>query len=732
MNKKQTIYCTIAFLMAITGGCKQSAHSIRGIGSGMVLTSVRNGGGYGLLIEQNGKVKLSQPNPLQVEVYLDSLNILTQEVPYGSVEVSANCLIATATAKPSEGMEFEVTDLWQVVDSALHCTRNVKVKSNSKGGFLTAISFVASGKYNRQQTEIFVPGMIYGGTGNLSAMSIGGKENFKDGYGNIFIREDRMPAPLFGMFFNDGFRLTVLDPKPDGRTSLADAHDITVKTIIDSAMQFGSMGASIQPDAFAVGFKFPGSEGDITYQGNTYPEGQKKQWRRRYHPVAKGFEQNYSVAFRFSGETSFPEFYTNSWRWAWNTLKPQVLHNDIVLIEKCLIDLLSSKISTTNGITGIPATDYADANTVNGPYNGCALGFVSRVLEVSDFLLQDADENPAEAGRKHHKQAEDLINTCIRLIKLSPPGGVGYSMDKGELFGSESYLREFTDDFTSFLKTVRREKRNGVEHGDWVLWVKSFADWLLPQQYENGGFPRSWESGTGKVIKDSPKSSYNPIPFLLLLSDLTGDEKYAHAAVKAGEFCWSTQNQGLFAGGTLDNPDVVDKEAGTLSLEAYLALFEYTRDEKWMDRAQMAANFAETWIYIWNVPMTADDDDSKLHWKKGVSTIGVQLISTGHSLVDQYMAYEPDEYAMLFKNTGDRHYYDVARILLHNTKNMVAVPGRLFDLKGPGWQQEHWSLAPERGYGLHRGAPCFVSTSHLNGIKGLKELDSKLFEELCN
>jgi hypothetical protein len=108
----------------------------------------------------------------------------------------------------------------------------------------------------------------------------------------------------------------------------------------------------------------------------------------------------------------------------------------------------------------------------------------------------------------------------------------------------------------------------------------------------------------------------------------------------------------------------------------------------------------------------------------------VQLIATGHSLVDQYMTFDADEYAKLFKYSGDTHYYEVSRLLLHNTKSMLALPGRTYDLAGPGWQQEHWSLAPRRGYGLHRGWLPWVSTSHLNGILGLMEFDPELFEKL--
>lgn len=62
---------------------------------------------------------------------------------------------------------------------------------------------------------------------------------------------------------------------------------------------------------------------------------------------------------------------------------------------------------------------------------------------------------------------------------------------------------------------------------------------------------------------------------------------------------------------------------------------------------------------------------------------------------------------------------------------MVALPDRLYDLRGPGWQQEHYSLAPRRGVGLHRLWLPWVATSQLNGIFGLMDLDEDLFERLC-
>lgn len=99
---------------------------------------------------------------------------------------------------------------------------------------------------------------------------------------------------------------------------------------------------------------------------------------------------------------------------------------------------------------------------------------------------------------------------------------------------------------------------------------------------------------------------------------------------------------------------------------------------------------------------------------------------------DAYLAFDVSEIAELYRNTGDAHYRDVARLLLHNTKIMVARRDRLYDFTGPGWQQEHWSFTPPRGYGGHRYWLPWLATSQLNGIVGLEELDPHLYETLVD
>ncbi len=63
-----------------------------------------------------------------------------------------------------------------------------------------------------------------------------------------------------------------------------------------------------------------------------------------------------------------------------------------------------------------------------------------------------------------------------------------------------------------------------------------------------------------------------------------------------------------YRGGTLDNPNVVDKEAAMLTMVALLSMYEQsgrrTKDrDTYLRGAERAAKLAVTWNSIWNVPL---------------------------------------------------------------------------------------------------------------------------------
>ena len=90
------------------------------------------------------------------------------------------------------------------------------------------------------------------------------------------------------------------------------------------------------------------------------------------------------------------------------------------------------------------------------------------------------------------------------------------------------------------------------------------------------------------------------------------------SALKAGEALWKISGSMGYYSGATGNSQVADKESGMLSLNAFLSLYDATKDSKWLDRAIAAADYTESWIWIWNVPMPEGADPAGLGWKPGV------------------------------------------------------------------------------------------------------------------
>jgi hypothetical protein len=693
-------------------------------------TFKNDSGGWAVAVEGAGLASVRQDGPVKIELFDAKSGPRTYQHSYDHIIKTRQGFRGFAKIRISGSAAIGVQDEWELIGKCLKLRRQAVVSGSSDGGFMSGITLVTLADVARSDAAYFAPGMIYGSTDNCSPNAIGGKDTYTSGNGQVWIREDRLPAPLLGIYFADGSSISVLDPSPDTATTSQDSHDFDIVPMIDERFRFGSVGAGLRDTKQECGFWLPGTEGEITYLGNTYPGGQVKKWRRRYHPLKEGFKQCYDVEFRFCFDTDFPDYYANAWRWAWQTLKPQVTVHDINQVCDSITDMLAGQVQYVDSRAGITNFVTAAANETPQPHPNAIMGFTGKNIEAAYCLLQDSYRQNNPRSEAHRKLGIDIIETFTKL-KMNPPAGEGFVMASGEPAlaipaNKVVYLRSFGDDMKIAVRAYLLEKRHGIEHPSWRQWLVGFGDWLLTQQGPEGQFPRTWHPGTGQVADPSPQCTYNAIPFLVLLSEVTDSDKYFKAAVKAADYCWRHGgSSGIFVGGTIDNPNVIDKEAGTLSLEAYLTLYHATKDAKWLEYAKRAANFAETWIYIHHVPMPQDEDNSKLHWKKGVSTIGLQLISSGHSLVDDYMAFDADEYARMYLYTGDPHYFDVAGILLHNTKSMIALPARPYDLRGSGWQQEHFSLAPPRGYGLHRGWLPWVATSQLNGIFGIYDLDDE-------
>ncbi|MCR6630454.1 MAG: hypothetical protein NVV74_10600 [Magnetospirillum sp.] len=488
-----------------------------------------------------------------------------------------------------------------------------------------------------------------------------------------------------------------------------------------------------------LGFLFPGSEGQISYGRKSSEHATAHAaWRRRYHPIRDGFSHRYEVSFRFDRADGFTEHMSTSWRWAWSKLQPQTNPQNLSAIWHHVVDVIALNTLEHEDRAGTQIISWAIPGQKEREVTKTIMGFIGYALGSAEMMLAESNRDHSARGAELRRKAEKSIDSFVR-IPMAPPSGEGFFHKSGEFATSqggykidhELFLRCFTDDMKSLMRAYEDEQRAGRMHADWIVWIRQFADWLLAQENPNGGFIRSWMPRTAKVTSASPTGSFMVVPFYAQLYRITGEQKYLDVAIRTAEFAWNQgQNVGRFVGGTIDNPDVIDKEAATISLEGYLALHDITKDARWLERAKAAAAMAETWMYIWNVPMPDDSPADKLQWKRGVPTTGMQLIATGHSLIDAYMAFDVASFAKLYRLTGDPHYREVASILLHNTKAGIQLPERDLGLRGPGWQQEHYCFSLPRGVGRHQFWLPWVSVSQLRGMKDLITQDPELYREL--
>lgn len=693
------------------------------------------GDAWGIEIAGAAAPRLRQLQPARLELYRPEEDIRQLAAGYKTVRKSADGFEARAEIVCGENVVFRFQDYWSLNGAVLSLRRKMEVAGNAPGGFFSSIVFDIDPSVNWTNVNCLAPGALYGDPTYDGDRSPGGTLNYAAR--RFLMREDILPAPLFALSFTNGASVAVLDPSPRGDSTVEETK-LSQATMIDARFQFGALGAW-QTDGSPIefGFRFPGTV-------SSYPLGTnspvKPRWIRRYHPIVDGVAHNYEVSFRFGQDEAFRDLTRNAERWAWSTLNPPITPIDVEQMRRILTDHMAAQAATIDGRTAIPFVLSTVVTNLQWNWTMAAMGFVGKNIECADQLLREGDRDPGERGRRMRQTGLAIISSMIQALPSVPLQGTGYDLATGkpwEHIWLAPWLRNATEDMRVLVRAYRRERALGRQHPEWFNWVKSYADWLVPQQREDGSFPRRWKSGSSEVAEPTGTTSYCPVPLLVMMTEETGDRKYLNAAIRAAEYVWATWGtRGLFIGGASDNPNITDKEAGMLSMEAYLSLFDSTKEPKWLERAKAAADFAESWIWIWNLPMPLDADDAHLHWKKGVPTVGVQGITARVAgSVDEYLDWAVPAYAKLFNLTKDQHYLAVARLLLHDTKTMIALPGRQYDMRGLGWQQEGWRMGPGgsgRGVGGHRFWLPWISANHLYGITGLEEYDPGLFKVLCS
>lgn len=681
--------------------------SVQELQSGAV--SLKVGPASGVLVEKRRKgptPAFATRQPLSLQLLDSDGTTRWLESAYASVERQGESLRCTGTIKTSARSQFEFTDTYScgTISNTILLSRTVAVRAvaTNDTGFLTRFCLSGVQPVELRRQEIFIPGVWYRDHRHVPkhALAADPEDEF------YLIREDRLPLPMVMMRDSrNGATLTLIHAAPDGSTSAADRG---LGPVVDEHIQTASLGVFGQSNA-TLAIYYPCAEGERSYfagrdrQRNSNGE-LPKQWAERFHPVQLGVRHAYKVLLDVTTEPDFPSAMRHAWRTAYQTDYPaaQIAKVNLQTIYDASIQLIAGVCVITNGVAGIPfRLKMPSGELMSSSDINFQMGFVGQQIPLSYHLLrQGLLKNDQDARRKG-----EAIMDFWSANSLTPEGlpRIWYDTKPSPHWRHHNtFLRIACDGMIGAVDAWDVMKAHGFDRPQWLKFCQGFGDWLVKHQNAEGSWCREYD-WSGTPVNDSPLNTVDAIPFLAKLYAATGQREYRDVALRAGDWSYRQVHEDfVYVGGTADNPNVMDKEAGYLALVAFLALHDLECEQRWLDAARQAADFTETWAYSWNIPIP--DDTRPAAYPKGCPTTAFSLIAAGHSSADLFLAGGAFYYYRLSHATGDAHYAAMATQFLYDTKLAVDLNGSLGYGK-PGLCTEALTLAPPRGRGVDAWLP---------------------------
>ncbi len=641
----------------------------------------------GLEVCKDGKLLYFNRRPLYVTVKSRFAASEFYDAPYEKIELQDGCLLAEGVLRTPTGSAFAFKDVFDVTEAGFRVQRHVMVLENTDDlGFSSKFSLVMKESDNLRDYEFFVPGMWYRHN-EFAPDRIIGKDLDCEYF---WMSETKCALPLFAMHHTATGEMASLSRWASDIT-MRSLDLVQAENMVDPKFTIGSVGVS-KPDSqtlnymyygFAVrkdhfnpidglsmDYVYPAADGQ-TPMGRTYGgldfRNKAMSMQRLNHPVTPGFEQNYTLALNFGQHDNFREMMRNIWRITYDRMRDKLFCVDNEKHYRNCMNIFLKYTQKYGDSYGLPfACQFPDMDISTVSFQ---FGFVGQQPGIGNLLLRyGTRENLPEAIEK----GLGILDFWVR--EGMTESGIPQMCYNPVCKGFEPYpfyARMLADGIEAILDAYLFLHRQGQEKPEWLEFCIKTGNWLVGIQNEDGSFYRAYYEDSS-IRMDSKSNTPSVIRLLIWLYLITGEEKYKTAALRAGD--WSFENAYLnleYRGGTCDNNDIQDKEAGIYAMWGFLALYDLTGDEHWLEGAVGAADYTETWTYAWTYPISVP-------WEKHpfnqYSISGQSIITIGGG-ADVYMAACSYTYYRLYLITGDKHYLDFAEFLHKNTRQSNDIDG---------------------------------------------------------
>lgn len=570
--------------------------------------------GYTLNIREGNQGKwTSTKGPIGLRVVTQNNNVQDWSyTAYTSVTVMSNGWKAHGTIASQLGTKLKITDLYKLENGGINIARTIEVVEVVQGdkGFQVSMPIRTSQSVEPTDLKWFTPSSWYGNDQDnflsRSKMAFDGIEASS--------AADNLGIPMIYNYDNtSGWGLTVTDITEGLKETIsADAKPQSGKVLVDERINVPGIGMKKVGDRTEVFQAFPGH----TYNYRNRYNGKPVIYR--FTPVRQGITKETGIRITYKSASDFLAGYRDAWRENYD----RIAVVDHRVDPQTHFETLLQYVDDSYGLIG-GRPQYC----TNYDHKQAKSGFLWRNTDLAWVMLAQGWSRNKDVYREH---ARNVI------------------MDQINNGGLRGNSRESAESHLALIRAYQVDKANGVNQNQWLNTCTAYADQL-------GSTP-----------------DYYQIKFLDEMYKVTGNGDYLSKAERAGDHAWEQGHKNLrfrasltdYAGGPAEH----DREAGYLALEAYMALYKQTGVNKWLERAKVAADFAETWNMVQNLKTNPEDAafNSRM-FGNDIPPYGLSGVHAGSNTGDQYQALNAVEFYQLYEATGDQHYLDFAEFIEFNS-----------------------------------------------------------------
>ena len=637
----------------------------------------------GIRVDKGGKTLYFNARPVYVSVKTYAAINEFRDMAYEHTEERDGAVTGEALFVTGNGSEIRVRDTYTVEGKNLKIARSATVEKRAEEdlGFQTKISFYQAVSDELRDFDYFSPGQWY--RNNEYAADFAPGKNMDLQY--YWRKETYSGLPMFAMQHKDsGETIAMSRWAADATLPSLDRTTTENYAYVDPKITVGSFGVSkARPEALVYTYyghmmsvPLPNAVCDGVSIDYIYPAVNGQQPSRGIgpvrteqpltnitwvHPMREGFSQRYAAAVTFGRYRDFGAMMRETWREVYPRLKDRLFDVDNGLLFGNMMRFLRDVTRQFGEAWGTPFVaqlpDF-DPNSFSAE-----IGFVGQQAGIGYQLLRWGRLTEDEEAVRKGLGILDFWTEHTMTEAGFPRLWVHLSAHQVE--PQPLWVRQIGDGLEAILDAYVFEAKRGIRHERWLDYCERTAGWLVNAQNRDGSFYRSYQDD-GSCRMDSKASTQCVVRFLVQLYLVTKKDAYLQAALRAGEWSWLHQyRQFEYRGGPCDTSEVLDKESGIYAMFAFIALYDVTGDRKWLEAACGAADYTETYTFVWDFPV---HNPYPAHPFNRTHISGQSNVSAGMAGGDIYMAACSYTYYRLWLLTGDRHYCDFAEFLNRNCK----------------------------------------------------------------